>query len=75
MNTKELLTILVYILSVAAGLLIAIICAGIYNAYHDKVPTALDVYRGNTALQIDYTSIDGEITKADTIVVFKNAKQ
>lgn len=45
--------------------------AGLMECCVEPQPTALDVYRGNTELQIKKTYINDTIEKCDTIVVFK----
>jgi len=54
--------IAILLLSISSGLFVN------YNNYNNNQPSALDVYRGNTTLEI--TSVNG--VPKDTIVVFKN---
>lgn len=37
-------------------------------------PTAIDVYRGKTKLQITETVINSKVVKKDSTVIFKNGK-
>lgn len=56
------------ILGIVVSVLIAIETAIIVNIVAEPTPTPLDVYRGNTELEI--TSVNGVPT--DTVVVFNN---
>ncbi len=45
------------------------------NCFHNSdtsTPTALDVYRGNTTLRVDYSIIGGDTIPGDTTVMFKS---
>lgn len=63
---KTISTILATVLLAFAGVLL------IKKEYIIDSPTALDVYRGNTNLQINVKRINGKVVPTDSIVVWKN---
>ena len=48
-----------------------IFCIGLWFAYFDNTPMAIDVYRNNTELVINGEMIDSTFIPKDSIVVFK----
>lgn len=69
-NDKDICVILVILFGFLASLLGLIKS---YNVYaHDNEPTALDVYRGNTTLKIEFTVYGQDTIPGDTTVIFKN---
>ncbi len=52
---------------------LAICIGGIIECYHRSYePSAIDVYRGNTTLEIKEITRDSVVIERDTIVIFKN---
>ena len=66
---KELATAVVTPMTILLGS--ALIIGAIFSGYDESssnIPTALDVYRGNTTLEITYR----DSVAVDSVVVFKN---
>ena len=57
------------ILGIFTGLFI---CCTLYEKTKTIEPTALDVYRGKTILNINLTYQNGNVIECDSIVTFKN---
>lgn len=58
-----------FILSMLLGLFISV---SLYERRLDAIPTALDVYRDKTVLNINITYQDGNIIECDSTVTFKS---
>lgn len=58
-----------FMLSLLTGLFISIT---LYERKLDAIPTALDVYRDKTILNINITYQDGNIIECDSTVTFKS---
>lgn len=43
----------------------------IHSLITKNVPKAIDVYKGNTELQLNYTIVNGDTLSIDSTVVFK----
>lgn len=52
-------------------LLVAIFTLAIHNFLSRDTPKAVDVYRGNTELKIEYRIVNNDTTSVDSTVVFK----
>lgn len=48
------------------------LCANGNTHVCTDTPTALDVYRGNTTLRVDYSIIGGDTIQGDTTVMYKS---
>lgn len=52
-------------------LLVAIFTLAIHNVLSRDTPEAIDVYRGDTELKIEYRIVNNDTTSVDSTVVFK----
>lgn len=58
--------------SVLCGILLSLLVVTCAKGYEmdNEPPTALDVYRGKTALDINYYIVEGDTIKADSVVFY-----